>query len=203
MAKDRAANRQAGNHRTDGGQGRGRSTAGQGNGRAGQLPDGDQGPGRSTADGQRPHTVVIGGRSQAKWQPAKASDGEAKQATAKPSKRPAAEASDGEAKQASPSKASDGEAEQGVPEALTAPTATRGFRGLGPRSRHDESPRPALSADRGDPGTRGVTGTRTPNPCLAKAVLCQLSYDPWHLVVETPTTEIRCSRGPWPGHFCG
>jgi hypothetical protein len=41
----------------------------------------------------------------------------------------------------------------------------------------------------GDRRRCGVTGTRTPNPCLAKAVLCQLSYDPWRLVVETSTTE--------------
>jgi hypothetical protein len=37
----------------------------------------------------------------------------------------------------------------------------------------------------------GDEGTRTPNPCLAKAVLCQLSYAPeavsaHHLVQRTP-----------------
>jgi len=45
----------------------------------------------------------------------------------------------------------------------TATTAPRGVRGLGPRSRHDEWTRSALSADRIHPSTRGPPGTRTPN----------------------------------------
>ena len=45
--------------------------------------------------------------------------------------------------------------------------------------------RPALTlvSDRGD------EGTRTPNPCLAKAVLCQLSYAPRKPVQGTPSPQ--------------
>ena len=44
-------------------------------------------------------------------------------------------------------------------------------------------PRPWHARSRGRPGFEdgtlgGAEGTRTPNPCLAKAVLCQLSYGP-------------------------
>src|SRR4051794_16110965 len=38
----------------------------------------------------------------------------------------------------------------------------------------------------------GDEGNRTPNPCLAKAVLCQLSYVPWtHRYGGRPTTVSR------------
>src|SRR5262245_8349094 len=43
--------------------------------------------------------------------------------------------------------------------------------------------------------SRGDEGTRTPNPCLAKAVLCQLSYAP--VLLRRP--PVLCAAGDGPG----
>jgi hypothetical protein len=69
-------------------------------------------------------------------------------------------------------------------------TATRGFRGLGPRSRHDERPRSALSADKDLSNSRGAEGTRTPDPHTASVVRYQLRHSPLPVPGRPGTEEI-------------